>query len=210
MPQKKRPAHWRNDEREAEFIRMPLEKVYLYLLLVGLTAVFVGLSLAYIYTRTQNAVGGVQLPPLFLLNSVLLLASSWTIQRANRAYKLDDTLMYQRALWSTLGLTVLFMAAQLIAWTLAKDQLLGENIGNSKQYLYAISGLHFAHIVGGLPFLLLFLYSAYKRMKEPVSVLIYFSDPAKRLRLELLTTYWHFLDGLWLFLVGLFLVNMLI
>lgn len=208
MPSKKRPRY--NDEREAEFIKMPLEKVYLYLLLVGLTAVFVGLSLAYIYTRAQNSVGGVSLPPLFILNSVLLLASSWTIRRANQAFQLDDTVMYQRALWGTLVLTILFMTAQLVAWTLAKDQLLGENIGNSKQYLYALSGLHFAHIVGGLPFLLLFLYAAYKRMKEPVSVLIYFSDPVKRLRLELLTTYWHFLDGLWLFLVGLFLVNMLV
>ena len=208
MPSKKSPSY--NDEREAEFIKMPLEKVYLYLLLVGLTAVFVGLSLAYVYTRAQNSVDGVYLPPLFILNSLLLLASSWTIRRANQAFTLDDTVMYQRALWGTLVLTILFMTAQLVAWTLAKDQLLGENIGNSKQYLYALSGLHFAHIVGGLPFLLLFLYAAYKRMKEPVSVLIYFSDPVKRLRLELLTTYWHFLDGLWLFLVGLFLVNMLI
>jgi len=208
MPSKKSPSY--NDEREAEFIKMPLEKVYLYLLLVGLTAVFVGLSLAYVYTRAQNSVDGVYLPPLFILNSLLLLASSRTIRRANQAFTLDDTVMYQRALWGTLVLTILFMTAQLVAWTLAKDQLLGENIGNSKQYLYALSGLHFAHIVGGLPFLLLFLYAAYKRMKEPVSVLIYFSDPVKRLRLELLTTYWHFLDGLWLFLVGLFLVNMLI
>jgi cytochrome c oxidase subunit 3 len=85
--------------------------------------------------------------------------------------------------------------------------MMGNNIGIGKQYLYAISGLHFAHVVAGLPFLLLFIITAYRRMKEPVSVLIYFSDPNKLMRLELLTIYWHFLDILWLVLVGFFIVN---
>jgi cytochrome c oxidase subunit 3 len=198
------------DQREPSFVKLPAPKVYLYLLLLGLTAVFLGLAIAYIFTRAHNGVGGVYLPPLFIVNSVLLLVSSYTIHRANRAYLEDNTSSYQLALWATFVLTVLFMIAQIVAWTLAKDQLLGENIGNSKDYLYAISGLHFAHVVGGLPFLLQFMYTAYKNMREPVTVLIYFSDPTKRLKLELLTTYWHFLDGLWLFLVALFLANMAI
>lgn len=203
-----RYAH--QDQREKSFVHLPAPKLYLYLLLLGLSAVFIGLSIGYVFTRAQNGAAGVYLPPLFIVNSVLLLASSWTIAMANKAYRDDDTKAYQRALWLTFGLTMFFMAAQILAWTLAKEQLLGENIGNSKQYLYAISGLHFAHIVGGLPFLLLFIRTAHVQMREPVTVLIYFSNRDKRLHLELLTTYWHFLDGLWLFLVALFLVNMAI
>jgi cytochrome c oxidase subunit 3 len=198
------------DEREVSLISLPANKMYLYLLLFGLTIAFLSLSISYIYTRNQNGVGGVYLPPIFIVNSVILLASSWFISRANKCYEADDTAGYQRNLYGTLFTTFLFMAAQFGAWTLAADQLLGENIGNGKQYLYALSGLHFAHIAGGIPFLILFLYTAHKRMKEPVSVLIYFSDPDKRLKLELLSTYWHFLDGLWLFLVFLFLANMFI
>jgi cytochrome c oxidase subunit 3 len=202
-----RPIH---DEREPEVFKLHSHKIYLYLLLLGLSAAFLSLSLGYIYTRTQNQVGGVQLPPLFMVNTLILLASSWTINRANTAYKADDTKGYQNALLLTFLTTMLFLAAQILAWTLAKDQLLGENIGNSKQYLYAISALHFAHVVGGIPFLLLFMRAARLRMKEPVTVLIYFSDPDKKLKLELLSTYWHFLDGLWIFLVLLFLANMFI
>jgi cytochrome c oxidase subunit 3 len=56
----------------------------------------------------------------------------------------------------------------------------------------------------------MFAITAYKRMKEPVSVLIYFSDPAKKRKLNLLTTYWHFLDALWIYLVLFFLINSLI
>jgi cytochrome c oxidase subunit III len=199
-----------NDEREASLIALPANKIYLYLLLLGLSAAFISLSLSYIYTRNQNGAGGVYLPPIFIINSFILLLSSWFISRANKCYSADDTLGYQKALYGTLATTILFMVAQFLAWTLAFEQLLGDNIGNGKQYLYALSGLHFAHIVGGIPFLIMFIYTVHKRMQEPVSVLIYFSDPDKRLKLELLTTYWHFLDGLWLFLVALFLGNMFI
>jgi cytochrome c oxidase subunit 3 len=58
-----------------------------------------------------------------------------------------------------------------------------------------------AHVIAGLPFLVMFYRTACKRMVDPVTVLVYFSDPEKRLKLRLLTVYWHFLDGLWIYLV---------
>jgi cytochrome c oxidase subunit 3 len=81
---------------------------------------------------------------------------------------------------------------------------------NSAGYLYVISGLHFLHVIAGLPFLGIFLWKAYKKMVDPVSVLVYFSDPEKRLKLRLLTIYWHFLDGLWIYLVLFFYINALL
>ena len=144
-----------------------------------------------------------------MANSILLIISSWTINLANKAYKSDNTKEYQWALWGTFLLTLVFLILQIIGWTMYYDAFVGSNIGNGRNYLYAISGLHFVHVIGGIPFLVLFMYTAYFRMKEPVSVLVYFSDPNKLMRLQLLTIYWHFLDGLWLFLVGFFLLNML-
>ena len=47
-------------------------------------------------------------------------------------------------------------------------------------------------------------------MREPVSVLIYFSDPEKRLKLRMLTMYWHFMDALWIYLVVFLLINRLL
>lgn len=200
------------DQYEEPLFKLSSPKLGLYLLLFGLTILFVAFSLGYVYTRAQdkNQPDGVPLPWIFFVNSILLLGTSWTMNRANRAYTEDDTLGYQRALWATFLLTLIFLAAQILGWTLYKDVLLGNNTGIGKQYLYALSGLHAAHVFGGIPFLLLFLRTAYLRMKEPVSVLVYFSDPDKRLRLQLLTTYWHFLDGLWLFLVGFFTLNWLL
>lgn len=208
MPNSRKKLRYR-DEYEEPFINIPVQKLTLYLLLFSLTILFISFSIGYIYTRFQEGANGVYIPPIFIANSILLLASSWTINLANKAYKADDTRRYQWALWGTFLLTLVFLGLQIIGWTMYFDAFIGANIGNGRNYLYAISGLHFAHVIGGLPFLLLFMYSAYFRMKEPVSVLVYFSDPNKLMRLQLLTVYWHFLDGLWLFLVGFFLLNML-
>ncbi|MCB9080697.1 MAG: cytochrome c oxidase subunit 3 [Lewinellaceae bacterium] len=184
--------------------------VLLMLTLFGLGALFLALSLSFVYTRVQNGLPPIQLPPIFLANTLILMASSWMMIRAKQAYLADNTVAYQRALIWTILLSIVFMAAQAIGWRELFRQEIFINSDNSASYLYVISGLHFAHVIAGLPFLIGFLITAYRRMQEPVSVLVYFSDPEKRLKLRLLTIYWHFLDGLWIYLVLFFFVNALL
>lgn len=183
------------------------QNVILFLVLIGITALFLSLSAAFVYTRVQSNLPPLKLPPLFLLNTVILLGSSATMVWAKRMYLADQTEKYQQALMATMGLSVLFMIAQVFAWRSLFQQDILINSDNSASYLYVISGLHFAHVIAGLPFLGAFLWKARKQMKEPVSVLVYFSDPEKRLKLRLLTIYWHFLDALWIYLVLFFYLN---
>ena len=103
---------------------------------------------------------------------------------AKKSYKADDTKAYQNALKATIALSIIFMIAQFFAWKQLIDQEIYINSDNSAGYLYLISGMHFLHVIAGLPFLGAFLWVAQKRMKEPVSVLVYFSDPEKRLKLR--------------------------
>ncbi|MBK6904087.1 MAG: cytochrome c oxidase subunit 3 [Saprospirales bacterium] len=183
--------------------------VLLVLLLMGLTALFLAMTASFLYTRVQAGLPPLKIPAIFLLNTLLLVASSVALAWAKRSYLADHTLDYQRALGLTILLSLLFLVLQGLGW----KQLLSQNVhflkDNSASYLYLISGLHFAHVVAGLPFLVAFLQTARIRMVDPVSVLVYFSDPAKRLKLRLLTLYWHFLDGLWIYLVLFFWFNSL-
>ena len=187
---------------EYRSLRVHPYNIIMTLLLFGLSALFLGFTGAYIYSRVQNAGQTVELPLVFVFNSVFLLGSSACLWRANRAYRADDTAGYQKALWGALTLTVVFLCAQLYGW-----QWLETKGRVGEQYVLALSLMHFLHVVGGIPFLVLFVVTAVRRMREPVSVLVYFSDPEKMLKLRLLNLYWHFLDGLWLFLVGLFLAT---
>jgi cytochrome c oxidase subunit 3 len=192
---------------EYAYLAFHPKNIILTLLLIGLSTIFVALSLAYVYNRVNQHLPPLRLPILFLFNTLILLGSSGAMFWAKKSYLEDHTDNYQKALWLTLGLSLLFMAAQAVAWyTLSSDGVLMSS-DNSAGYLYVISGLHFAHVIAGLPFLGIFIYQARYRMKEPVSVLVYFSDPEKRLSLRLLSIYWHFLDGLWIYLVIFFYVN---
>lgn len=180
------------------------------LVLASITSLFIGFSGAYLYNRIQEGAQAIQLPSLFYANTLILVASSLTLRHAKKAYRLDNTERYQFMLAITLVLSLLFIVAQLLAWRQLQQSNIFVDGSNMGSYLYVISGLHFTHVIAGIPFLAFFLYSAIKKMKEPVSVLVYFSDPDKKRKLDVLTIYWHFLDILWVYLVLFFLVNYLI
>lgn len=184
--------------------------IMITLVLGGITAMFLGFSCAYMYSRFQGNTPPIPLPSLFYFNSAVLLGSSLTLMAAQRSYKQDDTTGYKRWLLYTIIITFIFLVLQIIAW----NQLFGNDIlinhSTTASYLYVISGLHFVHVIAGLPFLIWFLWTAKKKLIEPVSVLVYFSDPHKRLSLKLITVYWHFLDALWIYLVAFFALNYLL
>lgn len=183
------------------------KNVQLFVLLAGLTFLFLALTVSYVYIRVTNGIAPVRLPALFLLNTLILLGSSYTLIQAKKSYLNDDTQRYQNFLKWTIWLSILFMIMQGAAWTWLFSQGVFMQSSTTTGFLYVISIVHFAHVVGGLPFLYLFYRTAKKRMVDPVTVLVYFSDPEKRLKLRLLTIYWHFLDILWIYLVVFFGVN---
>ena len=197
------------DEMQDSFAFHP-KNIYLSLLLFSLSMLFLAMTAAFVYTRVQSELPPIKLPLLFFLNTGILLASSYTMMQAKASYLADNTARYQKMLWYTFYLSIFFMIMQALAWYQLFNQQVYINSDNSAGYLYVISALHFAHVIGGLPFLGIFLHRARKYMREPVSVLVYFSDPDKRLNLRLLTIYWHFLDGLWIYLVLFFLINQLV
>lgn len=198
-----------HDPEEYHSLTFHPYNIALTLLLGSIIALFLAFSSAFIYTRVQNPdIPPIKLSPIFFFNTIILLASSWSINWANKSYLKDLTEDYQKALLVTIVFTIMFMIGQFIGWNDLSSQLDTNFLSsNLSSYLYLISGLHFAHLVAGLPFLLLFYYIAKKRMKEPVSVLVYFSDPEKKLKLNLLTKYWHFLDALWIYLILFFFIN---
>ena len=185
--------------------------VMLVFILFSISALFLALMAAYIYTRMANKVEAIAIPWLFAFNTLVLLGGSFAMKRAKKAYLADDTLGYQKMLLSTLFLTLVFLLLQLVAWWQLFSQEVFLSPGNNgTNYLYVLSILHFVHVMAGLPFLFLFHRAARKQMKEPITVLVYFSDPEKRLKLRLLSMYWHFLDALWIVLVVFLFVNYLI
>jgi len=183
--------------------------IALFILLMGVSSLFIGFSFSYLYSRIQSGLPAFSLPPLFIVNTMILLASSYTLVRSMKYYKEDNTEGYKKMLGFTLLTTILFLASQILAWSQLYKQGVFVNHSNMASYLYLISAVHFGHVIVGIPFLMIFYINAMRKMVEPVSVLVYFADPDKKRKLKLLNIYWHFLDGLWIYLVLFFLVNQL-
>lgn len=185
------------------------QNVLLTLVLMGISMLFLALSVAYVYSRVQHQLPPVRLPMLFFINTLVLGGSSWTLIRAGRAYENDQSAEYQRDLVITLILSLLFLTMQIVAWIQLVQQEIFIQSSVSSSFLYALSFLHFVHVIGGLPFMIWFVHHASKKLNQPISALLYFSDDDHWRGLKLLTKYWHFLDILWIFLVLFLGVNML-
>jgi cytochrome c oxidase subunit 3 len=197
------------NQKANEFLFHP-KNVMLFILLFGLVFLFLALTISYVYIRVTNGVPPVQVPALFVVNTLILLGSSWTMIQAKRCYLADNTQGYKQSLLTTIYLSVFFTVMQAVAWYWLFQNNIYLHSSTTIGFLYVISFVHLAHVLAGLPFLLRLYRAAKKYIVDPVTVLVYFSDDEKRLGLRLLTMYWHFLDALWIYLVLFFAVNQFI
>jgi heme/copper-type cytochrome/quinol oxidase subunit 3 len=91
---------------------------------------------------------------------------------------------------ATTALAVAFLVIQLVAWR----QLLSENLGPTDNLygwtFYVLTALHAAHVVGGLPPLVITTWRASKGLYGPMD----------HRGITYTAMYWHFLDAVWLVL----------
>ena len=178
----------------------------LYLSLIGIGSIFLILLLAYARTEAlmmHNANAG--LPKFFSVSTVLLLVSSYTISLTPRYYRKDNLTKTARYLGFTLGLSFLFLLSQAGGWfELYKNGILfrGKPYGS---YLYLITALHALHLLGGISFLLYMYFKTFFSSRNAIRTLVFIRDPFRKLQLNLLTTYWHFMGAVWLTLYFVFL-----
>jgi cytochrome c oxidase subunit 3 len=113
--------------------------------------------------------------------------------------KRDDLPRYRLWLWASLALGALFIALQLLAWRrlVAQGVYLATNPHSS--FFYVLTGLHGLHLAGGIMGL---GYLIARARRESGDV----KRQAKAVgaaRADAVGIYWHFMDGLWLYLFGL-------
>ncbi|GAA3947794.1 cytochrome c oxidase subunit 3 [Hymenobacter algoricola] len=187
--------------------RVPPLLMLLYLGIAGVTVLFVILLAAYVQTRHLSSQGpGLHpFPRYFSLSTIVLLVSSYTLSQAQRLYRQDEVKSLARCLGATLLLGCIFAGLQVLGWRELMTQgvfFTGEASGT---YVYLISALHVAHLLGGMVFLLALLLRTLHASRDAVRSLVFIRNPYRRTQLRMLTLYWHFIDGLWVVLFSLFL-----
>ncbi|MCH8904944.1 MAG: cytochrome c oxidase subunit 3, partial [Bacteroidetes bacterium] len=177
------------------------------LLWIGIGSIcmfFIAFSSAYVVRKAQGDWVDFALPDIFWATTGIIFLSSLTMHWAFVSAKKDKINNISLGLGLTLFLGIAFSIGQVMGWNILNDSGIKLERNPSGSFVYVISGMHLVHIIGGLVFLLVMLIYSLLRQKEWKGGYI---NSQKLLAISLCSTYWHFVDGLWIFLFLFFLIN---
>jgi cytochrome c oxidase subunit 3 len=155
----------------------------------------------------------ISLPPLLWINTIILLASSFTMAMAQRALsrKLQKAaprggaspvatlaliINEQRSVpW--LGITSVlgagFLIGQLLAWGELRRLGIFVSTNPSSSFFYVLTGAHGIHLLGGV--LALAYAGVTSLLRKPLTT--------RFLVVDVTALYWHFMDFLWIYIFAL-------
>jgi cytochrome c oxidase subunit 3 len=166
--------------------------------LAAITMMFVAFTSALFVREGSSSTDWrhLAIPKILFLNSLVLVASSLTLERARRHVAAfargltDDVAGPLRWLYGTLALGLLFVAGQYQAWLGLRAQGLFLASNPNSSFFYVLTGVHVVHVLGGLGGLLYVI----NQLDRPVLAL-------RRSTLDSTSYYWHFMGGLWIYLL---------
>ena len=158
----------------------------------SILAFFAALVVAFYWrSRTPPFWAPVALPHTLWLSTAIIVMSSGTFEAARRTFRRGEHAAAARLLVLTACLGAAFLASQLAAWRdlVHRGYYLAQNPYSS--FFYMFTGLHAAHLIGGLIALFVVVLGRATR-RESVDVVAF---------------YWHFLGILWIALFIILLIS---
>ncbi len=166
-------------------------------LLAAITMMFAALTSAFVVRRgMSNDWVETPVPRVLFANTAILLLSSVTLEIARRRLHSGRRTDFTRYWTGGTLLGILFLLGQGYAWRELKDAGIFLATNPSSSFFYLFTAAHGLHVLGGIAAL----------VWVSVQALSLQLGPGKRTGVEVTALYWHFLDGLWVYLMVLFLV----
>lgn len=182
------------------------QKFAMWLGIGAMTMSFAGLTSAFIVRKAQGNWVNFPLPDIFWISTAIVAVSSLIVHLAYRAYKRQDFRQFNMMMFITILLGISFLFTQWTGWQqMTKMGILLD--GNpSGSFVYIISALHLMHIIGGIVALTYFLSktSLLQRKKQWVDNVLESIDNERMVGMDLVTTFWHFVGVLWIYLFFFF------
>lgn len=161
--------------------------------IISIVMFFMAMASAYLYLRSRNDRWvPLHLPSIIWFNTAVLLLSSGVMELAQRRLARADVRQFRKLWFAATTLGVLFLLGQLAAWR--QFVLAGFYVATNQasSFFYVFTGLHGLHLLGGICALLYVSFRKFEKAKVSRSVAA-----------EVASYYWHFMDGLWIFLLAL-------
>ena len=158
---------------------------------VGIFAIimsFAALTSSLLVRQGSGEWSHIVIPSLLYANTVVLLLSSLAMEMARRA--LARSVRPATWLTVTLILGLSFICGQYLVWRQLAAQGLYLATNPNSSFLYVFTGVHAFHLLGGVAVLVYLL-----------AQVIGGHTSLRRHRLDNTAIYWHFMGGLWLYLL---------
>jgi cytochrome c oxidase subunit 3 len=176
-------------------------KLLLWIAIASICMMFGGWTSAFLVRKAQGNWLLFTMPLSFWISTFVVLASSITMHFSVKEFKNRNMAKYKTLISITAILGVLFMVLQFAGFYemhRAGINLASTAEGVSGSFIYVISGVHLLHMLGGvIALIIVFITVNFRRRTK-----IYSSTG-----LEILSTYWHFVDVLWIYLFLFFFIN---
>lgn len=161
--------------------------------IAGITMFFMALTSSFLVRKgLGNDWVAFSFPRILWVNTLILVASSFTIQAARRYLHEHERAAFKRWWALTTGLGILFLGGQLIAWKQLARQGVFLVTNPSSSFFYVLTAAHGLHLVGGILALLYVSQRNWQRSRMSLATAA-----------DVTSIYWHFMDGLWVFLLAL-------
>src|SRR5436305_4483626 len=165
-------------------------------LLASITRTFAAFTSALI-VRQGSALDWrhLTLPNILYVNTLVLFASSFALGMTRRRIRVVAGGLKaegdpSRWLYAALSLGLLFVVGQYIAWAQLRAQGLYLATNPNSSFFYVLTAVHALHVLGGLGGLLRVI----RKMGN---------STLRKSTLDATAYYWHFMDGLWAYLLVL-------
>jgi len=164
-------------------------RVAMWFTMAAISMMFMAITSAYIIREGDDWVT-LPVPSALWMSTLVLVVSSFTFQGACKALRNGADRIFKRNLLITTLLGAAFLVGQLYSWR----QLVGQGIYLSSNphssFFYLLTGLHGLHLLGGILALAWLAAGAFRNR----------FTAERRGPVEAAALYWHFMDGLWIYL----------
>lgn len=191
MEEKIKPSPFYKEELKAA--QKKASKPLLWVGIISIVMLFAGLTSAYVVRADNGNWLLFELPNAFYLSTAVILTSSITLFFALQMAKKNNQTGIVIGVLTTFILGLVFTYLQYLGWCELRAKgivFAGKSANASGSFLYLLTFLHLAHLLGGLISLLVTLKNSIKAR--------YNSQNTHGI--ELCSIYWHFLDILWVYL----------
>ena len=195
-------------KRRTEYTGIHPQMFGLWLAMASMTMFFAALTSALILKKGDfKSWENFRLPNVFMMSTAVIVMLSVMMHAALICYRKAKFETFRWLFSGAFVLGLVFLLTQWRGFVALKDIGFPLTGNISGQFIYMLAIAHGFHIVIALLVTSVVLIKAVRARKDPLFELKNIINPKRKLQMELLVTFWHYIDIVWIYLYVFFYFN---